>query len=56
MHAFGFKKWSHPLGAYLVFNYFSKGDKKKREKVRQIFWTTYWGVAFVLISIYLAYR
>jgi hypothetical protein len=56
LHAFKKTKAKHPLGAYLIFDYFSKGNEEKKAKVYQVFWTIYWGLAFILLLAYLLFR
>lgn len=46
-------KTKHPLGAGKLFNYLSKGNKVKKKKIYQIFWNIYWGIASLLIIIYI---
>jgi hypothetical protein len=47
LHVFDKTKSKHPLGAYLIYDYFSKGDQEKRKKVRQ---------AFILLLLYLTLK
>jgi len=56
LHVFNKTKAKHPMGAYLIYDYFAKGNQEKRKKVKQVFWTIYWGIAFILILIYLIAR
>jgi hypothetical protein len=37
LHVYKITTISHPLGAYKIFNYFSKGDELKRKKVIKFF-------------------
>lgn len=46
------KPHGHPLGIGKLFNKISEGDREKREKLRQVFWTIYWGIAFILLLLY----
>jgi hypothetical protein len=46
----------HPLGIYLVLNYFAGNDAQKRKTIYNIFWTTYWGLASTLIIVYIMYQ
>ncbi len=50
---FGVTKTKHPLGMYKLMDRLGGNDKKKRARVYDIFWTTYWGIALVLVTIYL---
>lgn len=50
---FKLTKHKHPLGMYKVMDYFGGRDQYKRATVYNIFWTTYWGIASILILIYL---
>jgi len=43
----------HPLGAYRLFDYLSKGDKEKRKKIYNLFWMIYWAIALILLIVYL---
>ena len=43
----------HPLGLYLLLDYVSGSDPVKRKSTYNIFWTSYWGLATILIITYI---
>lgn len=56
LHVFNKTKMKHPFGAYLILNYLGGGDLERRKKARSIFWTIYWGIAFILLLLYLTLK
>jgi hypothetical protein len=46
----------HPFGMYKLMDRFGGENKEKRQKIYNVFWTTYWGIASVLIIIYLIFK
>lgn len=52
----GITKMKHPFGVYLLKDYFAGDNQKKRERIHDIFWTTYWGIGSILIILYLLWN
>ncbi len=46
----------HPFGMYILMDYFGGKNKFKRTRVYDIFWTSYWGIASVLIVFYILFK
>lgn len=53
---FGVSKTKHPFGMYKLMDKYGGKNKKKRQAVYDIFWTSYWGIASILIIIYLIFK
>lgn len=53
---FKLSKVKHPFGMYKLMDRYGGKDPVKRQKVYDIFWVSYWGIASLLIIIFLLFR
>jgi len=53
---YNFTKLKHPFYVGDLFDHLSKGNQSKRQKIYQTFWVLYWGLAALLLILYLMLR